>query len=100
MISISFIALVLYAMNSTIQLYFIDLANQHFPTARDLASSLTPVSVNVGIAVGSALGGWVTTNIRLIDVSWSGGIVAVAASLLAVVSYRLDRKAMRDRKFS
>ncbi|WP_256436619.1 MULTISPECIES: hypothetical protein [unclassified Brevibacillus] len=41
-----------------------------------------------------------TTNIRLIDVSWSGGIVAVAASLLAVVSYRLDRKAMRDRKFS
>ncbi|SCW63717.1 Predicted arabinose efflux permease, MFS family [Paenibacillus tianmuensis] len=98
MVSISFIALVLYTMNSTMQLYFIDLADRHFPAARDLASSLTPVSVNVGIAVGSALGGWVTTNMRLIDVSWSGGIMAIAASLLAVVSYRLDCKTKRDRK--
>lgn len=94
LISISFIALVVYTMNSTMQLYFIDLADKHFPSAKDLASSLTPVSVNVGIAIGSALGGFVTTNMELIDVSWVGGIVAIAASLLTYISYRLDHKAL------
>lgn len=93
-ISLSFMALVVYIMNSTMQLYFIDLADKHFPAARDLASSLTPVSVNVGIALGSALGGFITTNRELIDVSWAGAIVAIVASLLTFISYSLDRKAM------
>lgn len=72
------------------QLYFTNLADRHSPTARDLASSLTPVSVNVGIALGSTLGGFVTTSSRMIDVSWSGGLVAIAAAVLAGISYRLD----------
>ncbi|UHA72466.1 MFS transporter [Paenibacillus sp. 481] len=91
LISISFIAFIIYIMNSTMQLYFIDLANKYFPTAKDLASSLTPVSINIGIALGSALGGVVTTHKELIDVSWFGAIVAIAASLLTFISYRLDR---------
>ncbi|OXS73992.1 MFS transporter [Lysinibacillus sp. KCTC 33748] len=92
LLNISFIALIVYTMNSTMQLYFIDLADKHYPAARDLASSLTPVSVNVGIALGSALGGFVTTNMKLIDVSWLGGIVAIFASLLTFISYHLDQK--------
>ncbi|UNK16134.1 MFS transporter [Paenibacillus sp. N3/727] len=97
LLSISFIALIVYTMNSTMQLYFIDLADKHFPSAKDLASSLTPVSVNVGIAIGSALGGFVTTNMELIDVSWFGGIIAIAASLLTFISYNLDRKAILNK---
>ncbi|TVX92365.1 MFS transporter [Paenibacillus agilis] len=92
LISISFLALIVYVMNSTMQLYFIDLADKHYPAAKDLASSLTPVSVNVGIALGSALGGIVTTHREIIDISWFGGIVAIAASLLTFISYSLDRK--------
>ncbi|MGE8036717.1 MFS transporter [Lysinibacillus sp. NPDC093692] len=92
LLNISFIALIVYTMNSSMQLYFIDLADKHYPAARDLASSLTPVSVNVGIALGSALGGFVTTNMKLIDVSWLGGIVAIFASLLTFISYHLDQK--------
>ncbi|MFM9277852.1 MFS transporter [Paenibacillus jiagnxiensis] len=91
LVSISFIALVVYLMNSTMQLYFIDWADQHVPEARDLASSLTSVAVNVGIAIGSALGGFVTTNMKLIDVSWFGGIVAILAALLAFMNYGLER---------
>ncbi|BFH63037.1 hypothetical protein [Paenibacillus azoreducens] len=92
LVSISLITLLVYVMNSTMQLYFIDLADKHVPSARDLASSLTPVSVNVGIALGSALGGFVTTSKQLIDVSWTGGLVAVAAAVLTWISYRLDHK--------
>ncbi|WNC14332.1 MFS transporter [Brevibacillus brevis] len=97
-ISISFIALVVYAMNSTIQLYFLDLADRHFPSAKELASSLAPVSVNVGIAMGSALGGFVTTSMELIDVSWVGAIPALGAALLTFISYRLDQRGMAKRE--
>lgn len=93
LLNISFIALIVYTMNSTMQLYFIDLADKHYPSAKNLAASLTPVSVNVGIALGSALGGFVTTNMRLIDVSWVGGIVAISAALLTFISYHFDQKA-------
>ncbi|WP_079912025.1 MFS transporter [Paenibacillus sp. 32352] len=98
LVSISFIALVVYLMNSTMQLYFIDWADRHVPEARDLASSLTSVSINVGIAMGSVLGGFVTTNMELNDLSWSGGIVAVLASVLASINYRLDRGTRRTSK--
>ncbi|WP_136605507.1 MFS transporter [Paenibacillus dokdonensis] len=93
LVSISLMALVVYLMNSTMQLYFIDWADQHVPEAKDLAASLTSVSVNVGIAVGSTLGGFVTTNMKLMDLSWTGGLVAVLAAVLALINYRLGRKA-------
>ncbi|GIO55723.1 MFS transporter [Paenibacillus cineris] len=93
LVSISLIALAVYLMNSTMQLYFMDWADRHVPEAKDLASSLTSVSINVGIAMGSALGGFVTKSMELIDLSWSGGMMAVLASLLAWITYRLDRGA-------
>ncbi|WP_248930363.1 MFS transporter [Paenibacillus hamazuiensis] len=93
LVSISLMALAVYLMNSTMQLYFIDWADRHVPEARDLASSLTSVSINVGIAMGSALGGFVATNMGLVDLSWSGAIMAVLAAVSAFISYRLDREA-------
>lgn len=93
LVSISLIALAVYLMNSTMQLYFMDWADRHVPEAKDLASSLTSVAINVGIAMGSALGGFVTKNMELIDLSWSGGMLAVLAALLAWINYRLDRGA-------
>ncbi|UYO07264.1 MFS transporter [Paenibacillus sp. PSB04] len=93
LVSISLIALAVYLMNSTMQLYFMDWADRHVPEAKDLASSLTSVSINVGIAMGSALGGFVTKYMELVDLSWSGGMMAVLASLLAWITYRLDRGA-------
>ncbi|MEC0176085.1 MFS transporter [Paenibacillus favisporus] len=91
LVSISLIALAVYLMNSTMQLYFMNWADRHVPEAKDLASSLTSVSINVGIAMGSALGGFVTKNMELIDLSWSGGMMAVLAAVLAWITYRLDR---------
>lgn len=91
LVSISLIALAVYLMNSTMQLYFMNWADRHVPEAKDLASSLTSVSINVGIAMGSALGGFVTKNMELIDLSWSGGMMAVLAAVLTWITYRLDR---------
>jgi predicted MFS family arabinose efflux permease len=92
MISILLMSLVVFVQGSTSQIYFVELAEKHFPAARDLASSLTPVSINVGIAIGSAFGGLVVTNLGLIHVSWVGGIFALAASLVTFISFRMNQK--------
>lgn len=91
LISIMLMAVMLYAVNATIQMYFMDLAERYSPAAKDFASSLTPVAVNVGIALGSALGGIVIASGKLEQLSWVGGIAAFIASGLAFISYRLDK---------
>ncbi|MCY9662326.1 MFS transporter [Paenibacillus chondroitinus] len=92
MISILLMSLVVFVQGSTSQIYFVELAEKHFPAARDLAASLTPVSINFGIAIGSAMGGIVVTNVGLIHVSWVGGIFALAASFVTIISYRLNQR--------
>ncbi|WP_147805187.1 MFS transporter [Alkalicoccus halolimnae] len=92
LISLMLMAVMIYAMNATIQLYLMNLAELYFPAAKDFASSLTPVAVNIGIALGATIGGYVVANESLIQLSWVGGLCALIASGLAVVSYRMDKK--------
>jgi len=92
MISILLMSLLVFVQGSTSQMYSVELAEKHFPAARDLAASLTPVSINFGIAIGSAIGGLVVTNMGLIHVSWVGGIFALTASFVTFSSFRLNQK--------
>jgi len=90
--SIMLMAVMLYAVNATVQLYFMDLAERYSPSAKDFASSLTPVAVNVGIALGAAIGGIVVATGSLDKLSWAGGMLALIASVLTYISYQLDQK--------
>jgi predicted MFS family arabinose efflux permease len=88
--SLMLMAVMIYAMNATIQLYLMNLATVYLPAAKDFASSLTPVAVNIGIALGATLGGYVVANGGYEHLSWVGGISALIASGLAFISYRMD----------
>ncbi|MFC0189889.1 MFS transporter [Fictibacillus aquaticus] len=92
MINIGLMSLTGILLTTSTQLYLIDLAGKYQPNATSLAASLMPVASNVGIAFGSALGGIVYEQAGLLDVTWAGGLVAVAASLLTFSSYYLDQK--------
>ncbi|TWT13168.1 MFS transporter [Planomicrobium sp. CPCC 101079] len=92
LISIMLMAVMIYAMNATIQLYLMNLAVLYFPAAKDFASSLTPVAVNIGIALGATIGGYVVANGTFIQLSLVGSLCALIASGLAFVSYRMDTK--------
>ncbi len=92
LISLMLMAVMIYAMNATIQLYLMNLATLYSPAAKDFASSLTPVAVNVGIALGATIGGYVVANGSLMQLSLVGGLCALIASGLAFASYRLDQK--------
>ncbi|WP_338779122.1 MFS transporter [Metabacillus sp. FJAT-52054] len=92
LINIGLMSLMAILLTTSTQLYLIDLAGIYQPKATGLAASLMPVASNVGIAFGSALGGLVYHQGDLMNVTWVGGLVAIAASVLTFVSYRLDQK--------
>lgn len=91
LISILLIGLAVYLFNVTFQLHLIDLADEYSPSSKIFAASLFPVSVNLGIAVGAAIGGVVATNIGLLHTGWVGGVLALVASLLTFIIYRMHK---------
>ncbi len=50
---VALMVIVSNSFGSSVTVYLLDIANNHYPDALDLASSLTPVFSNVGIAIGS-----------------------------------------------
>ncbi|UXH42982.1 MFS transporter [Rossellomorea vietnamensis] len=92
LMNIGLMSLMAILLTTSTQLYLIDLAGVYQPKATGLAASLMPVASNVGIAMGSALGGLVYHQGPLMNVTLVGGVVAICASLLTFLSYRLDQK--------
>lgn len=92
LVNIGMMSLMAILLTTSTQLYLIDLAGVYQPKATGLAASLMPVASNVGIAMGSALGGIVYHQGPLMNVTLVGGVVAICASLLTFLSYRLDQK--------
>ncbi|SFA90725.1 MULTISPECIES: MFS transporter [unclassified Bacillus (in: firmicutes)] len=94
--NIGLMSLMAIMLTTSTQLYLIDLARIYQPKATGLAASLMPVASNVGIALGSALGGLVYHQGNLMNVTWVGGLVAISASLLTFFSHRLDQKQLKS----
>lgn len=55
------LGLVMYAMNSSVQMIFQDVARSDYPAAVIFSASLHPMSFNAGIALGSFIGGAVVS---------------------------------------
>lgn len=92
LINIGLMSLMAILLTTSTQLYLIDLAGIYQPKATGLAASLMPVASNVGIALGSAVGGMVYHQGNLMSVTLVGGLIAILASLLTFLSHHLDQK--------
>ncbi|MGO4109264.1 MFS transporter [Paenibacillus sp. YAF4_2] len=90
-ISLMAIALISFTINAACQLYFIHLTEQFVPTAKDFASSLLPISANIGIAVGSSAGAFVTDHYGLQYLPWTAAVLALFAFGATAYSYNLDQ---------
>ncbi|EPE4186115.1 TPA: MFS transporter [Yersinia enterocolitica] len=75
-----------------LQVYVVQKAEEYTPHAVDVASGLNIAAFNVGIALGSILGGQAVTRVGLAQTPWIGGIIVVAALLLVRLSGKLDKK--------
>lgn len=75
-----------------LQVYVVMLAERFVPSAVDVASAINIAAFNAGIAVGSILGGMVTDSIGLINTTWIGSLMVLAAVILTGWSRILERK--------
>ncbi|MBX9034220.1 MFS transporter [Gordonibacter massiliensis (ex Traore et al. 2017)] len=86
---IACVCLLMYVMNSTVQMLFQDVARRDYPSALTFSSSLHPMSFNAGIALGSFAGGVVVNAGGLLATGPIGALFALVAAVLALVLVRL-----------
>ncbi|CAI0842151.1 MFS transporter [Serratia grimesii] len=75
-----------------LQVYVVQKAEQYTPNAVDVASGLNIAAFNVGIALGSVIGGQTVASLGLAQTPWIGALIVLVALLLVGVSGRLDKK--------
>lgn len=75
-----------------LQVYVVQKAEQYTPNAVDVASGLNIAAFNVGIALGSVIGGQTVATLGLTQTPWIGALIVLVALLLVGVSGRLDKK--------
>jgi predicted MFS family arabinose efflux permease len=75
-----------------LQLYVVQLAEKYVPSAVDVASAINIAAFNIGIALGSIVGGVVINSIGLVHTPWIGALMVVIAIILAGISAKLERK--------
>ncbi|WP_214756395.1 MFS transporter [Exiguobacterium sp. s157] len=92
LINIALMSFMAILLTTSTQIYLIDLAEKFNPDAKGLASSLMPVASNVGIGMGSALGGLVYANTPVMTLALVAGAVALVTALLTAVSHQLDQR--------
>lgn len=73
----------------------VQLANKYTPNAVDVASGLNIAAFNIGIALGSIIGGFVVEDMSLMDTPWIGALIVALAIILTRISGALDSRATR-----
>ena len=79
-----------------LQVYVVQKAAQYTPNAVDVASGLNIAAFNIGIALGSVIGGQTVASLGLAQTPWIGALIVVVALLLVSLSGRLDKKFQRQ----
>ena len=74
------LGMLMYLQNASSQVLYMDVAYQSHPGSVNLAASLNSMSFNIGIAIGSAVGGLVND---LLGLTWLGPVGAIFALLAA-----------------
>ncbi len=85
LINIFIMGVLMYLQNSPAQLHFLHTATLEKPEALSFASSLNPVSFNLGITIGSACGGLIVSSTEMVYVGVGGAVFSVIA-LITVIS--------------
>ncbi|MFD1019483.1 MFS transporter [Thalassobacillus hwangdonensis] len=79
-----------------LQILVVSLAEKYVPSAVNVASALNIAAFNVGIAIGSSVGGIIVDNMGLIHTAWIGAVMVVGAVLLTVALSKLESKEQKE----
>lgn len=87
----------MYLQNSASQVLYMDVASQSHPGSLNLAASLNSMSFNIGIALGSAVGGLINGHFGLM---WLGPVGALFLVCAIVITTFLRPFVAQERDFS
>ncbi|MGB8001588.1 MAG: MFS transporter [Anaerobacillus sp.] len=79
-----------------LQVLVVNLAEKYVPSAVNVASALNIAAFNVGIAIGSFVGGVTVDSIGLIHTPWIGAIMVVGAVVLTGWLRSLEKEAIEQ----
>jgi MFS transporter, DHA1 family, inner membrane transport protein len=74
-----------------LQVYVVQKAESYAPGAVDVASGLNIAAFNIGIALGSLVGGHIVEHYGLAQTPWVGAVIVFIALLLVRLSGQLDK---------
>lgn len=74
-----------------LQVYVVQKAEHYAPGAVDVASGLNIAAFNIGIALGSTVGGYIVQHYGLAQTPWVGAVIVFIALLLVRLSGLLDK---------
>ncbi|OBZ14910.1 MFS sugar transporter [Bacillus sp. FJAT-27264] len=74
-----------------LQLYVVQLAEKYVHSAVDVASAINIAAFNVGIAIGSVVGGVVVDHMGYVHTPWLGAIMVFVAIILTGISAKLEK---------
>ncbi|KRL93395.1 MFS transporter [Levilactobacillus hammesii] len=83
------LTLIVTIAGAPIQIHFLDVAAESYPQATMLASSVSPISFNIGISVGSATASLMLSQVGLQNVSLGAAGYALISLILVVILNRV-----------
>lgn len=89
LLSIMILGLNMYLMNSPVQMNVLSIAEEKYPQSLVLASSLNPIFSNLGIALGSGVGGLIVKNFGIKNIGFGAAIITFLSLICLLYLNRL-----------
>ena len=89
LVNILLIGVGMYVVNAPGQMHFLNIAQRDYPKALTMATSVQPMSFNIGIAVGSFVGGVMVAGPGLSYLGFAGAALSVVGAACAWLAAHL-----------
>ncbi|KGQ44510.1 MFS sugar transporter [Gallibacterium anatis] len=100
LISTMLLGLTSFATVPPLQLLVVEQAKIDAPQSVDVASGLNIAAFNLGITIGSGIGGQVVAKLRLLDTAWVGAVILAVTLLLVALFNRIQQAKCSEQVFA